>query len=360
MLLVSTGMSPKKIRIAFAGVGGMGQAAHLRNYATLHDDCEVVALAELRPKLAQAVARKYNIPRTYGTIAEMLAAEKVDGIVASQPFWRHGVLVPEIVQAGVPVFTEKPIAASLAVGERIVASVAKSGTWHMVGYHKRSDPATEFAKRTIDGLKASGELGKLKYVRISMPPGDWIASGWTENIHTDDPMPNLELDPKPADMDEATTKDYEAFVNYYIHQVNLMRFLVGEPYKVTYADPAQVLFIAHSASGVPCTLEMAAYSTTLDWQETALVAFERGYVKLSLPAPLAFNRPGTVEILRDPGNGATPVTSHPQMPWIHAMRNQALNFIKAVRGEAPAPCLAAEALEDLRVARDYIRLLKGV
>ncbi len=338
----------------------MGQAAHLRNYASLRDDCEIVALAELRPKLAQAVARKYNIPRVYSTIADMLAAEKVEGIVASQPFNRHGQLVPELARAGVPIFTEKPIAASFAVGEQVVESVARSGAWHMVGYHKRSDPATEFAKRTIDELKTSGELGKLKYVRISMPPGDWIASGWTENLHTDDTMPNLELDPKPADMDAATAKEYEAFVNYYIHQVNLMRFLVGEPYRVTYADPAQVLFIAHSASGIPCTLEMAAYSTTVDWQETALVAFERGYVKLSLPAPLAFNRPGTVEILRDPGNGTTPVTSHPQMPWVHAMRNQALNFIKAIRGEAPAPCLAAEALEDLRVARDYIRLLKGV
>ncbi len=353
-------MPSQKIRLAFAGVGGMGQAAHLRNYATLPDDCEVVALAELRPKLAQAVAHKYNIPKVYGTIAEMLAHEKVDGIVASQPFWRHGILVPEIVQAGVPVFTEKPIAASLAVGERIVESVAKSGTWHMVGYHKRSDPASEFARKTIQELKVSGELGKLKYVRISMPPGDWVANGWTQNVGSDDPMPKLEIDPKPTDMDEATAKEYEAFVNYYIHQVNLMRFLVGEPYKVTYADPAKVLFVAHSQSGIPCTLEMAAYQTTLDWQETALVAFERGYVKLTLPAPLAFNRPGTVEILKDPGKGVVPVTSHPQMPWIHAMRNQALNFIKAVRGDAPAPCLAAEALEDLRVAREYIRLLKGV
>lgn len=353
-------MPQRKIRIAFAGVGGMGQAAHLRNYATLHEDCEVVALAELRPKLAQAVARKYNVPRTYGTIAEMLAKEKVDAIVASQPFWRHGIIVPEVAQAGVPIFTEKPIAASVAVGERIVAAVAAAKTWLMVGYHKRSDPATEYTRKVIQELKQSGELGKLNYVRISMPPGDWIASGWTDNLHTDDVMPALENDPKPADMDEETTKLYEAFVNYYIHQVNLMRFLVGEPYKVTYADPSKVLFIAHSASGVTCTIEMAAYSTSIDWQETALVGFERGYVKLSLPAPLAYNRAGTVEILKDPGKGVTPMTLRPQMPWVHAMRNQALNFIKAVRGDAPAPCLAPEALEDIKVAREYIRLLKGV
>lgn len=353
-------MPQKKIRVAFAGVGGMGQAAHLRNYATLRDDCEVVALAEMRPKLAAAVAQKYAIPKVYASIAEMLTAEKVDAVVASQPFTRHGILVPEIARAGVPIFTEKPIAASVAVGERIVESVARSGTWHMVGYHKRSDPATEYARKTIDDLKASGELGKLTYVRVSMPPGDWIANGWLDNLSSDDPMPALELDPKPQDMDEATARDYEAFVNYYIHQVNLLRFLVGESYKVTYADPAKVLLVAHTTSGIPCTIEMAAYSTTLDWQETALVAFERGYVKLSLPAPLAHTRPGTVEILKDPGQGATPVTYHPQLPWVHAMRNQALNFIKAVRGEKPAPCLSPEALEDIRVAREYIRLLKGV
>lgn len=338
----------------------MGQAAHLRNYVTFPDDCEVVALAELRPKLARAVAQKYGVPKVYGTIEEMLRNEKVDGIVASQPFWRHGILVPEIVKAGVPVFTEKPIAASLAVGEQIVDAVAKSGTWHMVGYHKRSDPASEYARDTIKALKASGELGAMKYVRISMPPGDWVANGWTQNIHTDDPMPNLEIDPKPADMDADTAKEYEAFVNYYIHQVNLMRFLLGESYKVTYADPAKVLLIGHSTSGVPVTLEMAAYQTTIDWHETALIAFEKGFVKVTLPAPLAFNRPGQVEVFKDPGNGATPVSVHPTLPWVHAMRNQALNFIKAVRGDAPAPCLAAEALEDLRVARDYIRLLKGV
>lgn len=353
-------MPQRKIQIAFAGVGGMGQAAHLRNYATLRDDCEVVALAELRPKLAQAVARKYNVPRVYSTIEEMLAKEKVDAIVASQQFTRHGIVVTEVAKAGVPIFTEKPIAASVAVGERIVAAVAAAKTWLMVGYHKRSDPATEYARKTITELKQSGELGQMKYVRISMPPGDWIAAGWTENLATDDVMPPIAVDPKPQDMDAETTKLYEAFVNYYIHQVNLLRFLVGEPYKVSYADPSKVLFIAHSASGVPCTIEMAAYSTSIDWQETALVGFERGYVKLSLPAPLAFNRAGTVEILKDPGKGVTPVTLHPQMPWVHAMRNQALNFIKAVRGEASAPCLAPEALEDIKIARDYIRLLKGV
>ena len=57
------------------------------------------------------------------------------------------------------------------------------------------------------------------------------------------------------------------------------------------------------------------------------MAFENGYVKLELPAPLACNRPGRVEIFSDPGDGATPQTIVPQLPWVHAMRQQAINFV---------------------------------
>jgi hypothetical protein len=52
-------MARSKPKIGFVGVGGMGQAAHLRHYATL-PECEVVALAELRPKLGEAVARRWK------------------------------------------------------------------------------------------------------------------------------------------------------------------------------------------------------------------------------------------------------------------------------------------------------------
>jgi predicted dehydrogenase len=336
----------------------MGQCAHLKNYVTV-DGCEVVALAELRAELGGAVAARYGVPRVYASAEAMLASEALDGIVASQPFDRHGVLVPELLKAGIPVFTEKPLAASVEVGERIVEAVAASGTWHMVGYHKRSDPATMAAKVEIDRLRATGELGRLTYVRILMPAGDWIADGFNDLISVPGDYPDVDRDPPASDMDAETYRRYTAFVNYYIHQVNLMRHLLGEPYAVTYAEPSGVLFAGQSASGAACTIEMSPYQTTVDWQESALICFERGYVKLELPAPLAHNRPGHVAFFRDPGNGATPETRVPQLPWIHAMRQQAMNFVAAVRGERQPMCEAAEALEDLRVARDYIRLLTG-
>ena len=347
-----------KVRIGFVGVGFMGQCAHLRNYAVL-PDCEVVAIAELRQELARSVAARYGVPRVYRSHEEMLAKEELDGIVASQPYHRHGELVPELLGAGVPVFTEKPLARSVEAGQRIVAALVESGGRYLVGYHKRSDPATMYAKNEIERCKASGELGPLRYVRILMPAGDWIAQGHTHLIRTDEDVPALKADPPPADMDDQTAREYDGFVNYYIHQVNLMRHLLGEPYRVAYAHPSGVLLVTESEGGVPGTIEMSPYTTTVDWQESALACFEHGYVKLCLPAPLAHNRPGTVEICRDPGGGAQPQSIVPQLPWVHSMRQQAVNFISAVRGQSAPPCDAAEALEDLKVARQYIRLLRG-
>jgi len=347
-----------KIRLGFVGVGGMGQCAHLRNYASL-DGCEVVALAELRPELGRKVAAKYGVPQVYPDHREMLADERLDAIVASQPFRRHGVLLPELLAAGLPVFSEKPLAGCIEAGEKIVAA-AQSGGWLMLGYNKRSDPATMYAKVEIDRLKASGDLGAIKYVRILMPAGEWIAGGFFDLVRTDEPYPKLDQEPPASDMDDETFQAYVAFVNYYIHQVNLMRHLLGESYEVTHADPSGVLLVGRSESGVCCTIETSPYQTTVDWQESALVCFEKGYVKLDLPAPMVLNRPGRVEILRDPGGGATPETVVPQVPQVHAMRQQAVNFLAAVRGEMPPMTDAAEALEDLKVAREYIRLWKGV
>jgi predicted dehydrogenase len=265
-----------------------------------------------------------------------------------------------LLKAGVPIFTEKPLAASVAVGEDIVNCVAESGTFMMVGYHKRSDPATMYAKQTIDALKESGELGALRYVRILMPAGDWVAQGFAEMIREEEAeLPSLERDPGPSDMDEATYKEYMVFVNYYIHQVNLMRHLLGEAYEPSYAEPSGVLFAGQSESGIACTIEMSPYQTTIDWQEHALVCFEKGWVRIDLPAPLACNRPGRVTIYRDPGKGATPVREEPTLPWVHAMRQQARNFVAAVKGEMEPLTTAGEALEDLKVAREYIRLKTG-
>src|SRR5919202_949514 len=142
----------RKVRLGFVGVGNMGQAAHLRNYATL-SDCEVVAIAELRPRLAQAVAQRYGVPRVYQQAEDMLAHEQLDGLVASQPFERHGQVIPPLYAAGIPVFTEKPLAApgGAAAPRGRARGPAAPGQWP--AYPTPGPPATMSARQEIARLQ---------------------------------------------------------------------------------------------------------------------------------------------------------------------------------------------------------------
>jgi len=349
----------EKVRIGFVGVGYMGQVAHLRNYATL-EDCEVAAIAELLPSLGKKVAARYGVPKVYGHYEEMLEMEELDALVAAQPFTRHGLVLPGLAKAKLPIFHEKPLANSVETGRRIVEAVERAETWQMVGYHKRSDPATMYAKAEVERLKETGELGAMTYVRVFIARGDWVANGATDLLKADEPAAKLEEDPPPKDMDEKTYREFSNFNVYFCHQIDLLRHMLGEPYRVKYADGPGVVLVGESESGTTGVIELAPYGMSVGWEESVLVCFERGYVKVDLPAPLAVNRAGRVEILRDLGKESRPETIVPHLPSVHAMRQQAMNFVAAVRGETKPMCDGRQALECLERVREYFKLWKGM
>ncbi|MCL2096273.1 MAG: Gfo/Idh/MocA family oxidoreductase [Oscillospiraceae bacterium] len=344
---------PQKVKLGFIGVGHMGQLAHLNQYAQLGEICEITTLCDVKINQAKILAERFNIPKVTADYKELLADPEIDAVACIQYFENHVNLVPDVLRAGKHVITEKPLCVFPENGDKLVDIAKETGKIHMVGNHKRSDPATEYAVGVINKWKQSGEMGKMTYVRLSMPPGNWRKDCDMPFMTSEPPGP-VPPEQAPRGMDEATRDKTIWFVNYYIHQVNLMRFLLGEDYRLTYAD--RYFFSAVSESGVNCILELEPYSTSVDWQEHALVCFERGWVRIDLPAPLAMQLAGTVTIYEDKGwdSGYT----NPVMPNICAMRNQAKNFILAVKGEKSPPCQSFEAVKDLYIASDYISMAK--
>ena len=345
----------KKIRLGFIGTGGMGQCAHIRNYATL-PNCELVALAELRPELARAVAARYGVPQVYANDRDLLAHAEIDALVAIQQFTAHGKLLPAIVERGLPMIIEKPLARSSEVAVQLAALAAKCATPLYVAYHTRSDPATMAGVALLREWQRTGAYGQLRYIRVTMPPGNWTAEGFSTLVRTSEDYPSPIEDAWPAGYEGKAAKDHFAFVNYYIHQINLLRHLFGEDYSVTFADPNGRVMGARSASGVTGILEMAPYHTTVDWQESALIGFDKGWIRIDLPAPLVIDRPGTLTMFRDNGAPEGPTTASPVLPFMHAMRSQAANFLKAVAGEPTPLCRADEAMRDIATADEFLRL----
>ena len=351
-------MMGDKLRIAFLGCGYMGQNAHLVNYAELHDLCEVVAVADARRGLAEKVATRYGIPRVFDSYPDMLAGADFDAVVASQPFNNHVNIVPMVLQSRKPLFTEKPVCISVENALMLADLSDSKDTLHMVGYHKRSDPASEYAKAIVDEWQRTGEYGKMRLVRCSMPPGEW--EGGAPPVLTDAAAyPAFAGEPAPTYFPGQLGEDYIAFVNYYIHQVNYLHFMIGAPVHVDYASRNGVLLAGESDSGVSAVIEMAAYATGHGWQESVLVAFEHGYVSVELPPPLAKQRAGRVRVYRGK-NRDEATTAEPELPNVHAMKKQAINFIAAAKGERPAPCTSRQAADDMRVATEYIRLRNGL
>jgi predicted dehydrogenase len=344
-----------KLRIGFVGAGFMGQLAHIRSYALLRDDCELVALAEPRRRTAELVAARYGIGRIFRDHHELLASEKLDGIVAPQRYSQHPLLLPELY-AGVPhLFTEKPLAGTSDEGDRLAALARESGCIHMLGYHRRSDPATREAKRTVDAWKASGELGPFRFVRICYAAGDWIANAHRALIDVGEEPPPAPAQDSGVEPDDETRWALANGADKLVHPLNLLRHLLGERYRLSFAHVTGRLLAFESESGIPASVEVSPYRVTVGLEEEILVAFERGYVRL-WPAPsLAVNRAGKLEVYRDPGDRVLPERVRPQLPWIDPMRAQAEDFLRVCRGDAEPPTDVAEAAEDLHLVADIVR-----
>ena len=71
---------------AWVGSGFVGQVAHLAYYAEM-PEAEVVALAELRPKLGAEVCQRYGIPRHYESHTALLEDTEVEAVVAVEKEW---------------------------------------------------------------------------------------------------------------------------------------------------------------------------------------------------------------------------------------------------------------------------------
>jgi len=348
---------PDRLRIGFVGAGFMGQLAHIRSYALLTDECELVALAEPRRRTAELVAARYGIPRVYGDHRELLDAEEVDGLVAVQRYQHHAALLPELYPRVPHLFTEKPLALGVDEGARLARLARESGCVHMLGYQRRSDPATREAKRTVDALKASGELGELRYLRVCFTDGDWIANASAALLDAGDDAPGVEQEDPPAEVadDEVASWALSSAADTLVHPLNLIRHFLGERYGLVFAHGSGRLLVFESDSGVPATIEVTPYRLSVGFDEELLVAFERGYVRL-WPAPsLARNRSGTVEICRDAGSGEAPERIRPELPWLDPQQAQAADFLRVCRGEADPPTDAGEAAEDLGLVRDIVR-----
>ncbi|GAC1658934.1 MAG: Gfo/Idh/MocA family oxidoreductase [Acidobacteriaceae bacterium] len=142
------------IQVAVIGVGAFG-----RNHArVLHElteagKCRLAAAVDANPDIATAVAGKYGVPAFHDVEALIRARDsgksEVDAAIVAVPTAQHRNVALALLQAGIDVLIEKPIASSVAEAEEIQAAAQYSERVAMVGQLERFNPAVVAARAML-------------------------------------------------------------------------------------------------------------------------------------------------------------------------------------------------------------------
>src|SRR5205823_3361399 len=123
------------VRIAIVGTGGIANV-HAENVARL-DGAEVVAAMDVLPGLVEEFAGKWQIPRRYTSLDDLLRDGDIDLVHLCSPPLVHREQAIAVLERDLPVLAEKPPARSLAEFDEIAAAEARSkGFFATVSQHR--------------------------------------------------------------------------------------------------------------------------------------------------------------------------------------------------------------------------------
>ncbi|HMM96935.1 Gfo/Idh/MocA family oxidoreductase [Phycicoccus sp.] len=312
------------MRIALAGAGRIG-AFHARTLASLGGVDELL-LADVDADRAARVAADLGVVAV--PTVEGLLDPRVDALVVATSTPGHAPLVRAAVAAGLPVFVEKPLAATLSETVELVRLVEGADVPVHVGFQRRFDTGYRRARAAV----ASGELGLVHTLRAT----------------TSDRRP-----PHP----EYLPTSGGIFRDCSVHDADVVRFVTGrevltvqavggtkgEPFFAAAGDVASAAALLTLDDGTIAVLTTTRYSGQGHDVRLEVVGSEAS-VAVGLDDSLA---------LRSLEDGVTfpagPVHEAFMDRFEAAYRAELTAFLDVARGGAPSPCTVRDALEASRV-----------
>jgi UDP-N-acetylglucosamine 3-dehydrogenase len=207
MTVVSPGTTV--LRAAVIGVGTMGRN-HARVYAQF-EHTPLVAVADADPKALEPVARTYKV-QTYTDYEQMLDEVKPDLVSVAVPTRFHREVATAALSRGVHVFLEKPIAATVEEGQKIVDCARAAGAKLAVGHIERFNPAVIALKKELD----AGQLGRIFQIHARR------------------------VGPFPPRME-----DVGVVIDLATHELNLLEYLTGSRVESVYAEIEREIHARH-------------------------------------------------------------------------------------------------------------------
>ncbi|MDI2130897.1 Gfo/Idh/MocA family protein [Yinghuangia seranimata] len=146
-----------------AATGGIART--VGNVIAKEPGMRVAAVGSRDESRAAALAHELGgaAARGYGSYAEMVASPDVHAVYVATPHAQHRQVVEAAIAAGKPVLCEKPLTATLADAEALVAQARSARVFLMEAMWMRFNPLV----RRVKALADAGELGELRSVHAS-------------------------------------------------------------------------------------------------------------------------------------------------------------------------------------------------
>jgi len=113
-------------------------------------------VADFNHETAQRIASKYGT-KAYFNHRELLDEAKPDAVTLAVPTIYHHDIALEIIDRGIPLLIEKPIAFTMEEGQDIIDKAKEKNVKLMIGHIERFNPAITTLKKII----AAGDLGRI-------------------------------------------------------------------------------------------------------------------------------------------------------------------------------------------------------
>ena len=150
------------LRVGIIGTGWIAEKAAV----TLNGlkECEAYAVGSRHQDTADAFARKWNIPRAYGSYSELLADPDVDLVYVGTPHSHHYDVPREALLASKPCLVEKAFMANAQQTETVINLARERRVFLAEAIWTRYQPAVQI----IRDLIAGGRIGEPRLLTATL------------------------------------------------------------------------------------------------------------------------------------------------------------------------------------------------
>jgi predicted dehydrogenase len=152
-------MIERKPRVAIIGAGWWSTFTHIPGLLH-HPDAELAAVCDRSPDALAKAMEVYGPFKTYTDHRELLANERLEGVVVAVSHNAHYAVTKDCLDAGLHVMLEKPMTLKAVEAHALARLAEEKGLHLIVGYPWQYTAATRKAAEILH----SGALGRVQYM----------------------------------------------------------------------------------------------------------------------------------------------------------------------------------------------------